>query len=102
MISITRGVGDDHVSISLMDVKSIHRRVQEYSDVGPFLKCQKILDVGKGYLNSIPVYYSLPRLNSSASVTLARKHGMRRTRDDKARQFIHHPAGSGPGMHFKT
>ena len=43
---------------------------------------------------------NLPRLNSSASVTLARKHGIRRTRDDKARQFTHHPAGSGPGMHF--
>lgn len=75
MISIGRGVGDDHVSISLMDVKSIHRRVQENSDVGP-------------------------RLKSSASVTLARKQGIRTTRDDKAMQFMHHPAGSGPGMHL--
>lgn len=98
VISINRDVGDDHVSISLIDVKSIHRRVQENSDVGPFLKSEN----ESGDVNSAPVYYSSPRLKSSASVTLARKQGIRRTRDDKARQFMHHAAGSGPGMHLKT
>lgn len=36
-----RGVGDDHVSISLMDVNSIHRRVHANSTVGPILRERK-------------------------------------------------------------